>query len=310
MKLANGRLEAVEDVKAARVAIYSSPTPEERELLQKECNLDIHDINSALDPDEVARLEFEHTWLFLILKRPKSLSNTGGRLSFGVVTEGIVIQPDRFTVIQPDDHSLFEDRKARTYNSGNEILIRHLQQTVSHFLGHLRAIKMVSAELEVKLAHSMENKYFLQMFSLSESLVYYIDALSANLGVFRKIAAISDKLGFSEQEKEMFDDLVVDQQQCLRQAEIYQTVLNGLMDARGNIINNNMNVLLKNLTIINIVFLPLNLLAGMGGMSEFTMMTESVHWSVSYSLFTLAMIVIGFVLWWILNKVISRNRSS
>lgn len=31
-----------------------------------------------------------------------------------------------------------------------------------------------------------------------------------------------------------------------------------------------MNVLLKNLTIINVVFLPLAVLASMGGMSEFT----------------------------------------
>ncbi len=31
------------------------------------------------------------------------------------------------------------------------------------------------------------------------------------------------------------------------------------MDARGNLVNNNMNTLLKNLTLINVVFLPLNL---------------------------------------------------
>ena len=63
----------------------------------------------------------------------------------------------------------------------------------------------------------------------------------------------------------------------LRMFAIYSDVLSSLMDARGAIINNNMNVLLRNLTLINVVFLPLGVLAGIGGMSEFTMMTGSAR---------------------------------
>ena len=73
-----------------------------------------------------------------------------------------------------------------------------------------------------------------------------------------------------------------------RQADIYSSVLSGLMDARGTIVNNNMNVLLKNLTLINIVFLPLNLIASIGGMSEWSMMTQGLDWRISYSLFSSA----------------------
>jgi magnesium transporter len=58
-----------------------------------------------------------------------------------------------------------------------------------------------------------------------------------------------------------------------------------------------MNVLLKNLTLINVVFLPLNLLASIGGMSEFSMMTTGIDWKLSYSLFMLAMVVLGWVTW-------------
>jgi magnesium transporter len=67
------------------------------------------------------------------------------------------------------------------------------------------------------------------------------------------------------------------------------------MDARGNLVNNNMNVLLKNLTIINVVFLPLNLLASIGGMSEFSMMTGGSDWRLSYGLFSLGLVAIGWL---------------
>jgi Mg2+ and Co2+ transporter CorA len=49
----------------------------------------------------------------------------------------------------------------------------------------------------------------------------------------------------------------------------------GFDGCAANFVNNNMNVLLKNLTIINVIFLPLNLIAGIGGMSEFSMMTKA-----------------------------------
>jgi magnesium transporter len=70
------------------------------------------------------------------------------------------------------------------------------------------------------------------------------------------------------------------------------------MNARGNLINNNMNVLLKNLTIIKVVFLPLGVIASMGGMSEFTMVL--VHygsgWQIGYAAFTSAMVAVGYLL--------------
>ena len=81
-----------------------------------------------------------------------------------------------------------------------------------------------------------------------------------------------------------------------------------MLDARGNIINNNMNILLKNLTIINVVFLPLGVIAGMGGMSEYSVWLSEygIDWRVGYIAFIVAMVVIGFVLWWLVGKIVDR----
>jgi magnesium transporter len=71
--------------------------------------------------------------------------------------------------------------------------------------------------------------------------------------------------------------------------------INFLMDAAIGFINVNQNKDLKRLTIISVVFMPLNVLAGIGGMSEFTMMTAAVPWPVAYSLFSIGLVVIGFM---------------
>lgn len=71
--------------------------------------------------------------------------------------------------------------------------------------------------------------------------------------------------------------------------------INFLMDATVGFININQNMVVKRLTRISVVFLPLNVLAGIGGMSEFSMMTEGIPWPISYGLFTLALGIIGWL---------------
>ncbi|MCC7147104.1 MAG: magnesium transporter CorA family protein [Phycisphaeraceae bacterium] len=304
--LVNGQLKEGADG-PFRVDVYISPDPAERQELVNVLGMDEHDVASALDTEEVARAEVEGDRLFVVWKRPRHAS-IAQAITFEISSIGLLLDRDRLVVIQSDEAPLFEDRKLRPYRSLNELFLRQLAGSVHHFLGHLRAIKQVSREAEVRLSRSMENKILLQMFALSESLVYYIDALEANAGVLARLHNLAPKLGFSPEETELLDDVSIDNRQCQRQSEIYASVLSGLMDARGNIINNNMNVLLKNLTIINVVFLPLTLIASIGGMSEYSMMTQGMPWAISYSLFTLAMVVLGVLTWMLLNRRIERRK--
>ena len=85
--------------------------------------------------------------------------------------------------------------------------------------------------------------------------------------------------------------------------------INFLMDATVGFINNNQNKNVKRLTVLSVVFMPLNVLAGIGGMSEFTMMTQGVPWPVSYSLFTVALVVIAWVTYRLLKFFEKREKS-
>lgn len=71
--------------------------------------------------------------------------------------------------------------------------------------------------------------------------------------------------------------------------------INFLMDATDSSININQNKDIKRLTVISVVFMPLNVLAGIGGMSEFSMMTQGVPWPMAYGSFIGGLVTIGWL---------------
>jgi len=84
--------------------------------------------------------------------------------------------------------------------------------------------------------------------------------------------------------------------------------INFLMDATVGFINVNQNQRISQLTIISVVFMPLNVIAGIGGMSEFTMMTEGLPWQISYTLLSVAMLLIGWFTYIALKLFESKKR--
>ena len=84
--------------------------------------------------------------------------------------------------------------------------------------------------------------------------------------------------------------------------------INFLMDASVGFININQNKVVKRLTVVSVVFMPLNVLAGIGGMSEFSMMTATIPWAISYGLFTLALVLVGGITYGILRFLEQREQ--
>ena len=305
--LEGGSITEVKDGPGA-IVVYTNPTPAESRELLEALRIDEHTLASALDPDEVSRIELEDGETRIIWKRPNNVSFRSLQL-FEVSSIGLFIKGDRLTLVQAEETPPFAERRGRPPRSVNELVLELLLGSVHHYLGHLKVIKQISRELQTKLATSMANEHLLKMFGLGESLTYYLNAIEANGAVLSRMKSLAGALGLTAEQQGLLDDIVIENTQCARQTEIYSTVLGGLMDARASIINNNMNVLLRNLTLINVVFLPLNVLAGIGGMSEFSMMTQGVDWRIAYALFLGGLATIGVGLWVWLNRWVRNPRS-
>lgn len=291
---------------SAAIRVYSEPTGDERAELSAFCGLDEHTLNSMLDPEEVPRIEVERDHTLVIWKQPNPASlRVAGR--FEVSSVGLMLYADHLVIVTADDAPTMTHKRSRAIASLNDLLLQLLLDSVHHFLDHLRVIKHMAQEVQSRLNSSVGNEHLLQMFALGESLIFYVNAIESNGGMLLRLRASADRIGMSADDVRLLEDVIIENNQCARQAAIYSEVLSGLMDARGNIINNNMNMLLKNLTIVNVVFLPMALLVGIGGMSEYTMATQRLPWWLSYPLFLLAMGAIGLATWWGLRVWMDRT---
>ena len=236
---------------AGTIWVYISPNEQEKKYLIDDLKIDEHTLASALDPDELSRLEFEPDHAALIFKRPKNYSSQD-ELLFKVSSVGIFLFKDRLIVVMPEETPLFEGKQFQRVASLNDLLLKLIYRSIFHYLEHLKIINMITDSLEDKISSSMENKYLLNLFTLEKSLVYYLNAINSNSMLIEKLKTSAAKIGFSPEGLEFLDDIIIENNQCYRQAEIYSNILASMMDARASIVSNNLNVLMKTLNIITI----------------------------------------------------------
>jgi len=240
----------------APVWVYTAPDEAERKYLIEQVKLDEHTLNSAVDPDELSRLEFEPDHAAIIFKRPKRYTAEDNFL-FRVVSTGVFLFKDRVIIVRADEAPLFEGKPFIKIQSVQDVMLKLIYRAISHFIEHLRGINMISTELEQQINIATENKYLLNLFILEKSLVYYLSAINSNGMLIEKLRNAAPKLEFSPEKVEFLDDILIENNQCRGQTEIYSQVLSSLMDARASIISNNLNQRIKALTIMTIaIMLP------------------------------------------------------
>jgi magnesium transporter len=239
------------------IHVYTRPDEAEKRKLIDELKIDEHTLNSALDPDELSRLEFEPDHLALIFKRPRSKDRVSSKRKnddflYRIYSIGLFLFKDRIIILEADDSPIFEGKLFAKIQSLPEIVIKLLYRSIFMFTDHLKRINTDSSSLEEKINTSTQNRYIIDMFRLEKSLVYYLNAINSNTVVIEKLKINAAKIGFTQDNIELLDDLMIENNQCYRQAKIYSDILSGMMDAWASVVSNNLNIVMKTLTIITV----------------------------------------------------------
>ncbi len=290
----------------APVHIYVNPDETERRALIENDFLDEHTLLSSLDPDELSRLEFEPEHAAMIFKRPCNQTITGGEnahLEFNVASVGVFLFKEKLIVVQSQDMPIFPVGRPITRDlSLREVLLRMLYRTITHFLEHLKAINMMVDAIETEINQSSENRHLISLFALEKSLVYYVNAINSNDALLQKIRNNYAKMGFSPEELETLDDIIIENTQCARQAQIYTNILAGMMDARASIVSNNLNTLMKTLTIVTICLQVPTMIVSIFSMNVPLPIPSNVPWAFWFVMFLSALAMCVFMVIWRLRK--------
>jgi len=105
--------------------------------------------------------------------------------------------------------------------------------------------------------------------------------------------------------RDIYDHLV----KFVEVVEICRELIGTLMELHLSLVNNELarlgnrtNQVVRRLTFITTIFMPLSFLAGVGGMSEWSMMTGPQNWRVAYPAFLVMMVAIGFLSYLLLKR--------
>lgn len=257
----------------------TNPTDAQLYKLTDEFGLPSDLINDILDQDERPRIEFDHHWTLIIIRIPVIVENNG--VPFNTIPLGIFIT-DGFTltlcsqnneILPIDKPSPFRDQYHEITDNINFIL-RLFLRSGSLYLSYLKQINKMTSLIEQDLEKSIKNKELNKLLKMEKCLVYFITSIKANEIVLAKLR--NSKKITTEINTDLLEDAFIENKQALEMAQIYSDIQSGMMDAFASVISNNLNVVMKQLTLISIILMIPTLIASMFGMNVPNFMENSM----------------------------------
>jgi magnesium transporter len=163
---------------------------------------------------------------------------------------------------------------------------------VDHYYVILERVSERLEELEDEVLDRPSRETLQRLHDLRSEIIF----LRRSVWPLREVL---DKLGHQDDQliqpstqvylRDVYDHTV----QIMEQIEVQRDIVTGLLELYLSSVSYKLNEVLKRLTIITTIFMPLSVIAGIGGMSEWSMMTGPEHWRLAYPLFCLGLAVIG-----------------
>lgn len=299
------------ELETPQVSCWINITPpfthEELEEIGNEFDIPLDFLTDSLDTDERSRYEKEDDVRLILVNTPiLNEVESENDAVYITVPIGIVLTIEHVITISAYESpvlDLFLENKVKNADPSDEkaFVLQILEQNVYRFLNCLKKLNLKRNLIESELLDSSRNKELKQLLSIEKSLVYFVNSLSSNELLKMKMKR-SDFLhiGKDEEKADIFEDILIDNSQALEMANIYTNILNGTMDAYGSIISNNLNLVMKRLTIITIVLMVPTLFASFYGMNIPLPFSES-RFAMLY-IFLISVLVSVLLVWYFQRK--------
>lgn len=265
-----GIQETTEIVKGCWVNLIS-PTEEEINYTANQLQIPLDFLKDPLDEEERSRLEKEDDNILIIINMPLVTKDEFDRPIYDTIPLGMIITKDCFITVCLKDNPifhLFSQNKVKqffTYKK-TRFALQMLYLTATSYLRFLKQINKKTDEIESELHQSMKNKELFSLLNLEKSLVYFMTSLKSNNIVMQKMLR-SSYLKMYEDDKELLEDVIIENQQAIEMAETHSSILSGMMDAFASVISNNLNMVMKFLTSFTIILALPTMVASFFGMN-------------------------------------------
>ncbi len=244
-------------------------TSDEMHDLEETYKIDHEQMLDILDPDELARIEKEDDYVLAILRLP--VFQPKAPLQYFTAPVGIIMVPDKIITICWTNCEVLKDISANrikdlTLNDFPAFIIRMMSRADTMFLRYLKEINRRTNSIQQELQEAVANSELIQLLNMEKSLTTFATSLRSNQQLLEKIRK-TRILALDEDDREWLDDVEIDSRQAMEMADTYSTITAGTMDTFASVISNNMNMVMKRLTVFSIALAIPTIITSFMGMN-------------------------------------------
>jgi magnesium transporter len=262
-------------------------------------------IDDALQESHVPRVDDWKDYLYLVLHSVVFERGNGARLetleldiflgpNYVVTHHDLPISAiDQVWERCPHDERLLK-------NGADHLVYELADRLVARYMPVIEGIDDAIDELEIEIFDQPGPQTLERLFSLKQAVIYLRRIIGPQREVFNRLAR--DEYAVIEAKKRVYFRDVYDHLVRLHDtSEGMRDLVSGSVDTYLSVINNRLSDVMKTLTIITTLFMPISFLAGFFGMNFFAPSAPSSVWTSAQALFAIlammALIPIAMYLW-------------
>jgi len=249
------------------------PTEEDIKKVSKATNIEERVLRTALDEEETAHIDTDGDVSIIVVDTP-ILHPDQDHLHvthFYTIPLIIFFTKDFFITSSIRKDYVVPSLVGKAMKNLNtahhpKLTIQLLYRNATMFVTLLKQLDKESELIQSHVQESLQNAELFQLMNLGKSLVYLSTGLNADLIVMERLRKLE---GFTllPEDVALLDDAMIENRQAIEMCSIHREILNGTMDAYASVISNNMNTVMKTLTVVTIAISVPMIVAAFFGMN-------------------------------------------
>lgn len=274
-------MTTLEDIQEGCWINLTYPNEEELQSVANALNVEQDFLRAALDEEETSRIDTEEGQTLIIIDTP-AVEKSDNAVIYSTLPLGIIVTETNIITVSLRESSVIRDFadglvKGASTAKKTSFILHILLRVAKRYLQYLKQIDKLYNHMERQLYKSQRNKELIQLLDLEKSLVYFNTSLKANEVTLEKILR-GRIVTLYEEDHDLLEDVLIEVRQAIEMANIYSSIISGMMDAFASVISNNLNVIMKVLTSITILLTIPNIVFSFYGMNVLNLPMDHFWW--------------------------------
>ena len=269
-KTEDGAMHEKEEMEPGSWIALTNPTASEILEIADACQIDPDHLKAPLDEEERSRIEAEDEYTLILVDIP-AIEIRHDQRTYTTIPLGIILTQDIIVTVCTEYTPVLQNfvrSRVKEFSTKKKLrfVYQILYRTAAIYQANLRIIDKRRTEIEERVGSDTDDSDLINLHELESTLVYFATSLRANGVVLDRLTRYK-RLEQYPEDKELLDDVIVENRQAIEMTSIYRDIINGTRELMSSLLDNRLNNVMKYLTSITIVMAIPTVISGIYGMN-------------------------------------------